>query len=402
MPLSFRSATEDDLDRLVDIHLVAYPDDRSGEVRRRNFTANAFGDLSDVFVALDGDEIRGHARLFRMQSWFGARRVKLGGVASVAVAPEARGQGVATALVEHLHARAGARGDAVTLLYPFRHAFYARLGYAPTSSRKRLAVDPTAIPREHRLLARAMVGRVTGDDRKAIERAYTRTAERSTGWLARRPLLWDRLFARERRQILAARRGKKIVGYVAFEVGQAEAHGETRLAVEELVSDDAEAKRALWGALGNMGDQVAEIDIEVAEDDPIEHALLDPDRRRHGTEAVEHGIGELVAGPMVRIVDLARALTARGYDPNASGSFQLVVDDEAFPLTIAGGTAALIGARRMRDTIRVSRRGLASVLYGGLRLETAVALGLAEADDATAARVGALLAIPPMFPVDPF
>lgn len=403
MTLRFRTAVEADLDRLVDIHLVAYPDDRDGAARRRRLEANVFGDLDDVIVAEDTHGPVAHARLFRMTSWFGGRPVKVGGVASVAVAPEARGQGVATALMGHLHDRARERGDAITMLYAFRQGFYARLGYGTTSTRQRLAVDPGAVPDGWRKLARDHVRRATGEDRAGVERTYGRQAKRESAWLARSVRLWDRLWARERRMVLVAARGKRrdaVVGYVAFEVTQPEAHAETRLVVEELAAEDDEARRALWGALGALRDQVAAIEIEVPDGDPIAHALLDADRRRHGTEAVEHAIGEIVVGPMVRLVDPARAIAARGY--GAPGVFGLEVDGAAFAVRVGSNGRAEIVRARPRHAVRTSVAGLASLLYGGLGLDAAVALGLAQADARTVAALLPVLALRAPFPVDPF
>jgi predicted acetyltransferase len=406
--LRFRTANEADLDRLVDIHLVAYPDDRDGAARKRNFTANVFGGLDDVVVVEDEARLVGHARLFRMKSWFGGRPVKVGGIASVAVAPEARGRGVARALLADLHARSLRRGDAVTMLYAFKQGYYARLGYAATSTRKRLSFDPASLPEAYRALARSMVRGVTGEDRAGVERAYALAAVGQSGWLARSPRLWDRLWSRERRQVLVAARGARsrsrrdrVVGYVAFELLQPEPHGETRLAVEELAADDAEARRALWGALGAMRDQVAEVDVEVAADDPIEHALEDGDRRRYGTHAVEHGLGEVVVGPMIRVGAPARAIAARGY--GAAGAFNLEVDGARFGVRVsADGKAELGRPGRARDDVRTTSRGLAALLYGGLPLVGAVALGLAEAAPHVVAKVAPVLALAPVFPVDPF
>lgn len=410
--LVFRTAEEGDLDRLVDIHLVAYPDERNGEVRRRNMTLNAFGGLADLFVAEEDGELRAQARLFRMTSWFGGKKVKVGGIASVAVAPEARGQGVARALLQELHGVSRRRGDAITLLYPWKQGFYARLGYAQTSSRRRLAIDPSSIPAAWRRLAQTAVRRVRGEDRPAIERTYARAATRTSGWIARREVYWDRLFARERRHHLASFRGKKMTGYVAFELAQEQAHAETRLVVEELAYDDDETRRALWGALGAMRDQIAEIDVEVPEDDAIDHVLLDADRRRHGTVAVEHSLGEIVAGPMVRLTDLERAIAARGYG-EGTGVVDVVLEPEGdlaveadepsrFKLRITSGRGELGRAKASRDVLTTTRRGLAALLYGSLRLDRAVALGIARCDARVLARLAPLLALPPTFPVDPF
>ncbi|HEY8077408.1 MAG TPA: GNAT family N-acetyltransferase, partial [Labilithrix sp.] len=178
METTFRAASHDDLDRLLEIHLAAYPDVRSAEERRRNFVANPLGSLDELVVAERGGVIVAHAFLFRLETLFGGRAVKTGGVASVAVAPEARGQGVASALMQHLHVASDVRGDALTMLFAFRYGFYAKHGYGQGSSRKRLLVEPRAIPRSWRGQVRA----ARGEDRDAIRRAHLRAATRASGW----------------------------------------------------------------------------------------------------------------------------------------------------------------------------------------------------------------------------
>ena len=398
MDLAFRPATPDDLDRLIEIHTVAFPDGRAAPERRRNFEANPLGPLGDLHVAVLGGTIVAHAFLFRFDAFFGGRRVPMGGIASVGVAPEARGRGVGSALLAHLHERADVRGDALTMLYAFRQGYYARIGYAPTTSRKRLVLDPRSIPREWH---DARVRRARGEDKEAIVRVHERAALATSGWLARSSGLWERRFLRERRQHLVLDGdGGELAGYVAFQVGQDEAHAETGLDVDEIVATSDEARRSLWGALGAMRDQVVAIAVEVDAADPIELALVDADGRRSGTEDVEHDLGTIVGGPMVRIEDVTRAIEARGYA--ADGSFDVVLDDEmALAVTVEDGRA-VVSAARGGSAIRTSRRGLASLLYGGARLADAVRIGLASADPRVVARVDPVLALPPLLPLDPF
>src|SRR6185295_4980883 len=151
-------------------HLAAYPDVRGVEERRRGFLSCPFGSLETCVVAERGGEIVAHAFLFPFEAFFGGRAVKTGGIASVAVAPEARGQGVGAALLGRLHRASDVRGDALTLLYAFKTGFYARLGYAQGASRKRLEIDPRSIPWQGTVRA------ARGEDRDAIERAYLRSA----------------------------------------------------------------------------------------------------------------------------------------------------------------------------------------------------------------------------------
>jgi predicted acetyltransferase len=398
MDLVFRSANNDDLDRLIEVHSTAFPDSRGVEERRRNLVSNPLGGLEDLLVAELGGRLVAHAFLFRLEAFFGGRRVKVGGVASVGVAPEVRRQGVGAALLAHAHAVSDVHGDALTMLYAFRQRFYARLGYASTTSRKRLDIDPRSIPDAWR---HGVVRAALGEDKAAIARVHERAAEAASGWLARPAALWERRFLRERRHhIVLEGEGGELAGYVAFQLVQEQSHAETRLDVDEIVAVDDAARRALWGALGAMGDQIAEISVEVDATDPVELALLDADGRRYGTSDVEHPLGVVVGGPMVRIEDATRALEARGYA--ASGSFDLVLDDEMALHVRAEGGRAEVSAARGGSAVRTSRRGLAALLYGGVRLGDAVRLGLAAAEPKLLAKVEPVLALPPLLPLDPF
>lgn len=413
--MKFRKASVRDLDRLVEIHLAAYPDARNVEARERNFTHNPFGGLEHLVVAEDAGRIVAHAFLFPFQAFFGGVPVKVGGIASVGVAPEARGRGVATALMDHLHVLSDRRGDAVTMLYAFRQGFYGRLGYATSSSRKRLAIDTRAVPASWVELARERVRGVSAGDDVTLRRLHARAAERSSGWIARPKRFWEMLLARERRITLVCDHAKKkreagapaAAGYVAFSLQQGEVHAETLIEVEELVAEDDESRRALFGALAAMRDQAAEILVEIAESDPLERGLLDVDGRRFGTEAVEHGLGEIVGGPMVRIEDIPRSLSARGYA--ADGAFDVVVrspdGDEAETLALGvrvrNGRAEVGPARG--GALQTTRAGLAAILYGALPASAAVALGLASVHDPKlATKIDAIVKLPPLAPVDAF
>jgi predicted acetyltransferase len=399
--LRFRPATAEDLERILELHFAAFTDERSATERRRNFTANPLGGLDTLVVAQRGEDIVAQAFLFPLEAWFGGRAVRVGAIASLATAPEARGQGVATALLHHLHVAADVRGDALTMLYAFRQRFYARLGYGTSSSRKRLAIEPTAIPASWRALARERVRRARGEDKDLMMRGYVRAASRTSWWLTRSEAFWDRHLSRERRQFLVTD-----AGYVAFQLRQDEAHAATTLSVDELVADDEVTRRALLGALGAMRDQVAEIELEVDANDPLELALVDSDGRRFGTDTVEHDLGTVVGGPMLRIEDVPRALEARGYP--ADGALDVVVggtgagEELAVSVRVRDGRAEVSAALGAAAALRTTRATLASVLYGGLRVSDAARLGLLDADARTLARADAIFALPPLAPVDPF
>ncbi len=378
---TFRPARASDRDRLIDIHFNSFPDPRGVAARETVFFANPLGTLDDAVVVEKNGAIVGHAFLFAMQCGFGGRAIQAGGIASVGVAPEARGSGVASALLNHLHEVADQRGDVITLLFPFREAFYARLGYASVAPNHRLGFRPAAVPREWRGSGDVQVRAATGADREAIATCYETCIAKNSGWIARTARYWDFLLADERRYWVVATRADALVGYAAWELAQSEPHAATQLHVRECVAIDDDARRALLATMGGQRDQVSLIEMEVASDDPIAWALVDPDAADAGTERVEHPSGLLSNGPMVRITNVRRALDGRRC---------------AEAVTI--GTDAQDDRLQIRD-----EKALASILFGTLRPSEAARLGWCSASTSDIlAKADRSFSLPRYFTIDRF
>src|SRR5262245_58777448 len=88
----------------------------------------------------------GQGRTVPFRGFFGGVECPLGGLASVAVAPEARRTGVATAIVRDHLARLRAGPTPWAMLYGYSHRFYARMGWAPVATRVRWRYRPAAFP----------------------------------------------------------------------------------------------------------------------------------------------------------------------------------------------------------------------------------------------------------------
>jgi len=379
--LTFRKADPGDVERLVEIHSLAFPDARGHEERRRNFLAKPFGPFADLHVAVEARggraSIVGHAFGFGLTVHVGGAAVPMMGVATVGVAPEARGRGVASALLGHLHGVAAGAGMVAAFLYPFRQGFYARLGYvgAPPVHHLAVAVEALGALRDGGVDVRPS----GGDDRHTLGDLYASEAKRSTGLLSRTERLWNMHFADERRSFFVVEREGQPTGYLSFSLEQREPHGETRLDVVDLVGETLADRRALLGFLHGLRDQVSEVDLCLACDDPLLTELVDRDidRRRFGTGRVEHGLGTVGAGPMLHLLSFRGALEARGYLHD--GDFALTVDGAALGLAVRGGRGHVV-QEASGPRLSFTAKGLTAVAFGGVPLSRAVALGWAACE----------------------
>ncbi len=413
-----RSAREEDLEQLVEMGLCAYPDYGGFEERRRNLVQNSFGSLNDVRVIEKDGRIAGQAALYPIELWLGGRRVPCAGIASVSVAPGERREGLSRALLEQIHAEVNARKAALTVLYPFREGFYARLGYATTVPLVTMRVATVSIAEAASLAdagtgftVRTLEGPLVAEARELYEAA----AASQAGRMVRSEARWLRLFSFEMRHWIGAVSSEgRLDGYLSFSYDVPLRHGRQTLVVHELTARDGRARRALLAALGKQRDQVDDVELTVPFGDPLPFAFHDAPGSRRGTPAIEHPLGTVGAGPMVRLADAARALTLRGYP--ADGELDIVLSDAApgstrrLRLVVQSGTGEVLSdGRRPEDTtqghapaLELGLSTLGSIVAAGLRPSDARELGLVRGDDAALAVADSLFAGPRFQCLDPF
>jgi predicted acetyltransferase len=396
-----RPARESDLDRVVEVHLATFPDARAIEVHRRIFLHNRLGGLAHLRVAAVDDEIVAHAFAFPVALWIGGKPVVGKAIASVGVALEARTRGVASALLGSVHEEARQAGDAFTILFPFGQGFYARLGYARVAPFRILTVSPLAIPEAWQAAAPGIVRAPRSGDLAEIVRVYRSAARRATGYLDRPHAAWQTDLVDHRRRWLVLEQGGRLAGYMCLQLSQPETEPRAQLFVDEVVAENDAARARLFGVIRTLRDQVGEVRVAVADDDPLGWALTDADRARTGVAAVEHHLGVVRSGPMIRLTDHAAALTRRGY--YRDGEVAIAVDDAPpFTITVEGGTARLAAAGAA-PVVRMTSEALTAVAFGGLRLEDADRLGWVSCPDERSLLLAAeVLRVPPFFTLDVF
>lgn len=330
----------------------------------------------------DGGPIRGTLLRIPMGQFFGGQSVSMLGIAGVGVPPEARGAGVARAMMADALREAHADGFALSTLYASTQALYRQVGYEQAGFQFH-----TRIPvRQIDLRAKTPnVRPLTPGDEDAVRACYRAFATSFTGLLDRGPYVWRR--TREWRDKSYTGFGvydgpassSTLEGYVFLAQEQGEhAYGKHDVLVSDIAFTTPRAARRLLGFLADfatMGDSI------VLHCGPL-HPLISL------TNAIMLKI-EKQEYWMLRVVSVQKALEQRGYHPAARGVLQLDVHDETIPanagswtLAIERGQATVRKENQIRPTIRTTTRALAP-LYSGLYTARQLRMmGWLEGDDA--------------------
>jgi predicted acetyltransferase len=315
--------------------------------------------------AFDGGRLVAMTHTHRMAQYFGGRAVPMGGLASVAVVPDRRGEGLAKQVcTAALHAMRGRR-EVISSLYPATTGIYRALGWELGGSYVWSKLAPAALRSlpapERRALRPASL-----DELPALRACYARVAAGTPGFLARGDAWWERLasFWRAYSVYVAASGAGGIDGYLVYAQADGEYSGlggPFRIVVRELIAAERDAGLALWSLLGRWSSQVTDLILVGPVEDSL--LLLSPEQAVQPLAQIRW---------MTRIVDAAGAVAARGFAPNLELELPLALrdgvlaeNDGRWVLRVAKGQGELVrGAHGAAGAPALSIGGFASLYTG--------------------------------------
>lgn len=321
-----------------------------------------------------GGRVRACLLRIPMGQHFGGRAVPMVGVAGVAVGPESRGRGLARRMMAELMRELAAEGAPLSALYASTQALYRQVGYEQAGHRFNVRIPLAQIgvrSREPRVEA------LEEEDLPAIKACYAEFARRFDGMLDRGAYVWERV--RKRREEAFHPFGVRgdsgaIEGYLFLTQRRKPDTGRHDVVLSDLAFTSAAAGRRLLGFLADfatVGDDL------LFAGGPAHPILTLMDQQRYAIEFKDYW--------MLRVVDVAAALEARGYAPGIDAEVRLDVRDDVlerntgrFVLRVRDGRGrverAEVGAGGVDGAVRCGPRGLAA-LYGGFMSPGALALG---------------------------
>ena len=288
------------------------------------------------------------------------RDVPLGAVAGVAVAPEARGSGIASGMMASSLDALRLAGVPLAALYASTFALYRKVGYEQAGSRfeRRTRAADIRIS-EHTLPIRA-----------ATDAELRTIATAGHGHIVRSEGLWARLLrpAAGRTQSYIVGEGE---GWAVLWQDEPGMHFEWK--VRDWGATTPGAARRLWTLLADASTMSDAVSWPGPPNDPMETLLPEP----HVSVVNEERT-------MLRIVDLPAAMCARGW--SADGEALLEITDEVLPsnagcwhLRVRDGVGEIeLSPVPSEQAVRMDIRGLAALYSGFHTAEELAGIGMLQ------------------------
>ncbi len=334
-----------------------------------------------AMFALEDDRVVGGALALRTGQFFGGRPVPAGAVCAVCVLPEYRGRGVGARVMSAIdHALLDA-GVAVAPLWPSSIRFYRLCGWEVTERGHRHAV---AIRSFRHLTGEGDLLRDPGKGVFTLQRecamAWNGPLDRPDWWWEERHSAYpSRGVPPEHRSLYGWSQDRQLTGFLEYLVKPSTRRG-LEITVAQLWTTTPDALKGLCGVLGSHEAQVDEVIFPfwVLPNSNDLLWLLPEAERTVQTE------GRLAW--MLRLIDPAAALEARGWPATIASLLELEVTDPLrhqtlhIILEVADGRASVTPGGSGR--VRLGAGALASWYAGALRASHGARLGLVQASPA--------------------
>ena len=326
---------DDDPDALLELNERSFgPKGPDGRDRWRQTVARLVAHGRCLGAFADG-RVVGVAMFHDMRQWWCGRAVPMAGVSSVAVAPEARGQGIARRLMAALLAEMAGRGYPISALYPATMSLYRSLGWELAGARETAEIParslrPLASPDFPSEVGSVALRRAEPGDAAAVNSVIGRVHEaaRDCG-----PITWDEATVRQwlgDRDLYAYLSDDGFLIYHWHD-------GNDALFVEGAEAMSAPTVRAFWSHVGSHASIAEKVYARVGAADAFWWLT-----RERDADVTHRSLW------MLRVVDAPAAIAARGFPAVTSISVPLDIADGTCPansgrweLTVADGKGSL-------------------------------------------------------------
>jgi predicted acetyltransferase len=274
--------------------------------------------LDETIAVVEKDRIASFVRMVRYRVWVGGGEMQMGGIGAVSTWADAQGRGYAGELMRRSVRVMRDRGDAVSALYPFSHRYYGKFGWASMGERiiYTEARQNDIIPHEEKSLVRWCSGE---GDIDLLDAAYREYALRYNGMTVRPREKWAwllRSLQEQNGQAYIIVKDEKPIGYFFCEDLPGKPSGHENV-VRDFACVTIDAYRAMFGFLAALPTNVIKITISAPILPNLVSYYKEPFITMKWTLPFQY-----------RVLDVERAISARGFDPGAKGRLTIKIQDE--------------------------------------------------------------------------
>ncbi len=338
--MKIREIRKEDFDNFIRVYCGAYPGvDIIPEKMAENLEKRLESKTSKTLVA-EGDDgrILGGYTLYDFEIYQNYNELTMGGIGSVCVALDSKKQGVAKALIMDALQRMQEKNISTSILYPFRHDFYQKMGWGQVGEVKEYMFNPNSLPIDER---RLYVRRSYETDLEGISVCYDRFARAGNCLAKRSERVWQ--FKLKNPNIFVFEKDGEIQGYlqVAFEKGNG--FLDNVLKIEEMIYNTQDAYFGLLSYIASQLDQFDNVLYYASCNEPFHILLAEPRRDKDMICHLYKHSQKVGIGWMFRLVDVERSFLSRmnyhGVDlevtfevedsflPVNSGMYKLILTD---------------------------------------------------------------------------
>ncbi|MEH2067486.1 MAG: GNAT family N-acetyltransferase [Nostoc sp.] len=282
-------------------------------------------------IIRESENLVGGLATLDMAQWWGGERVPMTGIAVVGIAPEYRGSGAAIALMQHTLKELYARGIPLSALYPAVQSLYRKVGYEQGGSWYIWEVATNTIGLREQSLPLQPVVPI---NHQVFHELYQQQARLMHGYVDRHPAIWQQLIQPDEKEtVYAYFIGTKDQpqGYIIF-TQQRTPEGEI-LFVRDWVLRTVAATQTFWSFLASNRSQIQRVRWKSSAIDTL--TLVLPEQTAKISTQFRW---------MLRVVDVVKALSMRGYPSAIQAELHLDIQDNLldanngkFILSVANG-----------------------------------------------------------------
>ncbi|MGC8594597.1 MAG: GNAT family N-acetyltransferase [Candidatus Kryptoniota bacterium] len=386
-----RQANSSDAEAISSLLSKSFIEDQN--IVRLSIENNPRYHISDMYVIEDrllSSGIVGCLRITPFEVYARGKRMPMAGLAAVAVIPEARRRGIAEILIENSIRKMYEFGYPISMLYPFRHRFYKKYGYAFVGSAVQYELSSNDIVDFDE---RAGVRTAQRSDRNRIKKVFNDNIERNGSFtIVRTENFWEMVVFPKAHDIYIYEEPSRTTGkiecsgYVMYELVK-EANQEPVLTIKELVGLGSNAHRALWGFIGGLREQVSKVRYLAPIDYPMHLFLREPVEYNFRRLFFEYKtFGMLACGFMLRVINVKNALKYLMVSSESPVDFTikikdslLAVNSQVFKVHVHSGESVVEESRSPAE-VEMDIETFSQIYSGHLRVRDAVNYGLVEID----------------------